>query len=87
MDWILGTARSVGWPEDRLHRVYFTAAPVDSSEDRSFEIQIASTGEVVTVAANQSVVAALSAHGFELPVSCEDWHLRDLHHARNRRHA
>lgn len=72
MDWILNTARTAGWPEGRLHREYFAAAPVDTSQDSSFEIQIASTGEVITVAANQSVVAALSAHGFELAVSCEE---------------
>ena len=72
MDLILNTASRFGWPEGRLHREYFSAGPVDNTQDSSFEIQIASTGEVITVAANQSAVAALSAHGFELPVSCEE---------------
>lgn len=71
MDWVLGTARAAGWPEERLHREYFAAAPIDTSHDGSFEVQIASTGAVIRVAAEQSVVAALAAHGIDVPVSCE----------------
>jgi vanillate O-demethylase ferredoxin subunit len=71
MDWVLGTARELGWPEDRLHREYFAAAPVETSGDAAFEVQIASTGAVIQVAADQSVVAALAAAGVQVPVSCE----------------
>lgn len=72
MDWILSAALAAGWPDERLHREYFSAASIDASQNTGFEIQIASTGEVINVAANQSAVSALSAHGFELPVSCEE---------------
>lgn len=71
MDWILGTAREQGWPETHLHREYFAAAPVDTSHDGSFEVQIASSGAVICVAAEQTVVAALSRAGVEVPTSCE----------------
>jgi vanillate monooxygenase ferredoxin subunit len=71
MDWVLDAARSAGWPEDVLHREYFAAAPLDTSSDGSFEVQLASTGQVITVSAQQSVVAALAAHGVDVPVSCE----------------
>lgn len=71
MDWVLGTARAAGWPEDRLHREYFAAAPIDTSRDGSFEVQIASTGTVIRIAADQSVVAALAAQGVEVQTSCE----------------
>jgi vanillate O-demethylase ferredoxin subunit len=71
MDWILGTARGLGWPEARLHREYFAAAPVDTTKDGSFEVQIASSGAVIRVAADQTVVAALSSAGIQVPVSCE----------------
>jgi vanillate O-demethylase ferredoxin subunit len=71
MDWILGTARAQGWPQERLHREYFAAAPVDTSADGSFEVQIASSGAVIRVAAGQTVVAALAAVGIERPTSCE----------------
>ena len=71
MDWVLATAREAGWAEDRLHREYFSAAPVDVSTDGAFEVQIASTSQVIPIAADQSVVAALAEHGIEIPVSCE----------------
>ncbi|AOW12049.1 Vanillate O-demethylase oxidoreductase [Hydrogenophaga crassostreae] len=71
MDWVLNTARELGWPDERLHREYFAAAPIDTSQDGSFEVQIASTGAVIRVAAEQSVVAALSEAGIEVQMSCE----------------
>jgi vanillate monooxygenase ferredoxin subunit len=71
MDWVLTTAGAAGWSDERLHREYFAAAPADAGADGAFEVQIASTGQVVAVGADQSVVAALAAHGLEIPVSCE----------------
>ena len=71
MDWVLGTAHELGWPEDRLHREYFAAKPIDTSQDGSFDVQIASTGAVIRIAPDQSVVAALAAVGVEVPTSCE----------------
>ncbi|WP_322086937.1 PDR/VanB family oxidoreductase [Burkholderia sp. BCC1999] len=71
MDWTLESARTAGWPEERLHREYFAAAPRDTSGDRSFDVEIASTGQVIRVAAEQTVIAALSAHGISVPTSCE----------------
>lgn len=71
MDWVLESARQAGWPEERLHLEYFAAAPIDTSHDGSFEVQIASTGKVIRVAADKTVIAALAAHGIEVPISCE----------------
>jgi vanillate O-demethylase ferredoxin subunit len=71
MDWILGTARELGWPEEGLHREYFSAAPVDTTRDGGFEIQLASSGAVIRVAAGQTVIAALSSAGIHVPISCE----------------
>lgn len=71
MDWVLGTARGMGWPEERLHREYFAAAPVAGGGDGIFEVQVASSGKVIHVAADQTVVAALAAAGIDVPTSCE----------------
>lgn len=71
MDHVLGTARAQGWADAQLHREYFAAAPQSSEGNGVFEIQLASTGQVLTVASSQSVVEALGAVGVELPVSCE----------------
>lgn len=72
MDMVLATARGLGWPEAALHREYFAAAPTMSAgEAGAFEVQLATSGRVIRVAADQSVVAALSAAGVKVTVSCE----------------
>ena len=71
MDWVLESARACGWAENRLHREYFAAPERSPHPDGAFEIQIASTGEVIHVAPEQTVLAALARHGVILPTSCE----------------
>ena len=71
MDAMLAAAREAGWPEDRLHREYFSAASFDTRGDGSFEVQIASTGAVIRVEPHRSVAAALAVAGIEVPTSCE----------------
>lgn len=71
MDWVLNIARAAAWSEERLHREYFSAALVDTHADGAFEVQLASSGRVIRVAANQTVLAALAAQGVGIPTSCE----------------
>lgn len=71
MDFVLKTAEAQGWPQHRLHREYFSAEPKTGAENSSFEVQIASTGQVVTVGSETSVAEALIAVGLDIPLSCE----------------
>ena len=71
MDAVLNAGRAAGWSEERLHREYFGAAPVDHSNDGSFELEIASTGKVIKVLPDQTALAALHAAGLDIPMSCE----------------
>ena len=71
MDAVLAGARRAGWTDDALHRECFAGAPIDTSQDGSFELQIASTGAVIRVAADQSAAAALATAGIDVPTSCE----------------
>lgn len=71
MDAVLNAGRAAGWPEERLHREYFAAAPVDHANDGGFELEIASSGRVIPVRADQSALAALLAAGLDIPMSCE----------------
>lgn len=71
MDYVLGAARSAGWPESQLHFEFFGAEVAKSEDDESFDVKLASSGRVVTVARDQTVVQALAAIGVELPTSCE----------------
>lgn len=71
IDAVLSQARQAGWPDDRVHREFFSAAPVGTSGDGAFEVVVSSSGLVVPVAADQSVVDALAKAGIEVMTSCE----------------
>jgi vanillate monooxygenase ferredoxin subunit len=71
MDAVLGSARAGGWPEPQLHYEFFSAAPTASASDGSFEVKLASSGRVVLVPKDQTVVQALAAAGVEVMTSCE----------------
>lgn len=71
MNWIIDTAKELGWAEDHIHREYFAAGALDTSSDGSFQVRIASNGAVLTVQKNETITQVLEANGFDLPLSCE----------------
>ncbi|HUN91577.1 MAG TPA: PDR/VanB family oxidoreductase [Burkholderiaceae bacterium] len=73
MDAVDAAAQSAGWPDARLHRERFGAAAVAAvpGADRSFEIVVASTGQVVPVPAGCTAASAMQAAGLPLYTSCE----------------
>lgn len=71
MDWLLEAARSAGWPAEQLHYEFFGAEVVKSDADAGFEVKLASSGKVVAVARDQTIVEALRTVGVEIPTSCE----------------
>lgn len=71
MSFVLGGARSEGWSEERLHFESFSGDIAIHEGDGPFEVEIASSGEVIQIAAGQSVVHVLFDHGIDVPVSCE----------------
>ncbi len=72
MDAVIAAAGERGWPEALIHREYFAATRHDPTSDTAFDVRIASTGETVHVAEDQTVVAALARHGIEVPTSCAE---------------
>lgn len=71
MDAALATARNAGWHEAQLHYEFFGAESAKSDSDAGFEIQLASSGRVIMVPRDQTVVQALAAFGVDIMVSCE----------------
>lgn len=71
MQHVLDSARAQDWQEHVLHREYFAAAPVDSSNDGSFSVKVGSTGQVFDIPADKTVVQVLESHGIDIPMSCE----------------
>ena len=71
MQHVLDSARAQDWQENALHREYFAAAPVDSSNDGSFSVKVGSTGQVFDIPPDKTVVQVLESHGIDIPMSCE----------------
>lgn len=73
IDAVLSGARAAGWSEAQLHREYFAAPAVAAAgEDRLFQVELASSGQRIDVAAGQSVVKALASAGIDILTSCEE---------------
>jgi vanillate O-demethylase ferredoxin subunit len=71
MNHVLDIARKQGWPEDKLHREFFSAAHADTSNDGSFELKLAKTGESFIIPADKTVMQVLLSNGIDIPFSCE----------------
>lgn len=71
MDAVLFAARAQGWAEAQLHYEFFSVGVVTHSSDSGFEVLLASSGRLVMVPKDKSVVQALDEAGISIPVSCE----------------
>lgn len=72
LDWVKGAALTHGWPEDRIHTEYFSGTVDQRDSDCAFEIEIAGTGQLVTVAKGQTALDALLDAGIDVPNSCTE---------------
>ena len=71
LDAVRATARDKGWPDAQVHFEYFTGVAVHSATDRSFEVVLKRSGQVIRVEAAQAITEALAAHDVFIPVSCQ----------------
>ena len=71
MDAVLSAARSAQWPESQIHFEFFGAEVQTADTDTSFEVELASSGRVVVVAKDQTVIHALTEAGVDVLTSCE----------------
>lgn len=72
MDAVAREAAQRGLAAANVHRELFAIADGDMQpENRAFELQIRSTGQVLTVAADVTAVQALARAGIDVVVSCE----------------
>lgn len=68
---VIQEAQAAGWDHANIHREYFTSTESASGPSTAFNVKIASTGKVVPVLPEQSIVEALAAEGIDIPTSCE----------------
>lgn len=71
MDAALALARQAGWSEASLHYEFFTAETTATEADNAFDVQLASSGRVVSVPVGKTVVQALADAGVVVQTSCE----------------
>jgi ferredoxin-NADP reductase len=69
MEWVIGSATSLGYPDERVHREYFNAE-VDTSGG-AFTVEARRSGKTVTVPEGKSIAEALAEVGIDIPLSCE----------------
>jgi ferredoxin-NADP reductase len=63
-------AEKAGIPHDHIHFELFDNAAHQAGDD-SFEVEVASTGEVFTVGPDQSIIEALEAGGVDVMYDCQ----------------
>jgi vanillate O-demethylase ferredoxin subunit len=69
---VLASAAARGFPEAQLHSEYFTVDDAEMfAEGGPFQVKLASSGRVLDVPADQTVLEVLRANGVDLPTSCE----------------
>lgn len=72
MDAVFETAAGFGWPEDALHREYFSVPDEGEWTNHPFEIELTSSGAVIPVAAEQKATEALASAGIVVDTKCSD---------------
>jgi ferredoxin-NADP reductase/ferredoxin len=72
MDAVFDTATAFGWPEEAMHREYFSVPEEGHWENHDFEIEIASTGQIVAVPRELKATEALERAGITIDVKCSD---------------
>jgi len=71
MDHFAALAGRAGWPAQNIHSERFDPVELVRADDAPFEVELASSGEVVEVSAGQSIAQALGEAGIPVEVSCE----------------
>ncbi|MEY2656002.1 MAG: hypothetical protein RLZZ524_3030 [Pseudomonadota bacterium] len=65
-------AQAAGWADAQVHVESFGATPPAADPQAGgFEVELARSGRVITIAPDQTVLQALQAAGCEVPSSCE----------------
>ena len=65
-------AREASLPEENIHQEYFSIPELPDYENHDFSLKIASSGQVISVKAEQTAADALNEHGFSIEVKCAD---------------
>jgi ferredoxin-NADP reductase len=68
---VLAQAKAIGWPDASVHTEVFTPLVDENFKPEPFDAFIASTGAVLHVPADRTLLDVLRAHGLSAASSCE----------------
>jgi ferredoxin-NADP reductase len=71
LDAVAAAAAAAGWPDTRVHTEVFQPIRDENHKPEPFDAMIASTGAVLHVPADRSLLEVLRAHGLATASSCE----------------
>ena len=72
MDAVFDAARGKDWPEEDLHREYFTLPEAPPRENHPFRLELLRSARVLEVPAGRSATDVLAAEGLGVPTECSD---------------
>ena len=72
MDVVFESAMEQGWPEDCLHREYFTVPDDLEYENHDFLVKLAGSGKEIHVPADRSAADVLIDAGYQVEMKCSD---------------
>ena len=71
LDTVRGALNTAGWPDAQVHSEVFQATLDENFKPEPFDARIASTGAMLHVPANRSLLQVLRDHGLATASSCE----------------
>ncbi|MFM0335484.1 PDR/VanB family oxidoreductase [Paraburkholderia fungorum] len=71
IDFVTKTAENFGWKNEQIIFERFGALTQSSASDAAFDVKVASSGKIITVASGKTIIAALAEHGVDVPMSCQ----------------
>jgi reductive dehalogenase len=72
MDAVFAAAQAKGWPDDALHREYFSVPEPPDYVNHPFVLRLAKSGRTIEVPADRSATEALAAAGIVVDTKCSD---------------
>ncbi len=72
MDGVFEAAAARGWPEEAMHREFFTVPEADAWVNRPFVLRLARSGRSLAVPADRSATEVLADAGVAVDVKCSD---------------
>ena len=70
MSMVMSRARELGWPQEAMVSETFVPPRMDASNNESFEVELARSGDVLNVGADEFLIDVLHANGHYVMCSC-----------------